>query len=154
MPVQDAAAATAGRRVGWVCDEHSRRRLVVILADGQELPATASGSGGGRQPRRGSGQPFVVAKLAEVLQRALKLDAETATYYVQQADCDVRAAIERVSRAWAQTAQREGGRLAARLQMPACCTSSPFFLSPLLPQYEEDKRWEKMMRRRGPRLRA
>lgn len=31
-----------------------------------------------------------------VLERALRIDSSTATFYVQQAGCDIRAAIEKV----------------------------------------------------------
>ncbi|KAL4457904.1 hypothetical protein ABPG75_012769 [Micractinium tetrahymenae] len=117
VPVPDAAAAAAGQRVAFVHDSHSKRRLIVILREGEELPAALTGSSsGGGSPRHapGSSQAFVVAKLAKVLERALRIDSSTAAFYVQQAGCDVRAAIEK---------------------------------------YEEDRRWEKVMKRQGPRLR-
>jgi hypothetical protein len=87
-----AAAAAAGRRVAFLQDENSKRRLVVVLAEGQEaLPP-----GRPKQPRSRSSPAVVVDKLAAVLQRALRIDQSTATFYVQQAGCDVRAAIEKV----------------------------------------------------------
>lgn len=96
MPV-DPAAAAASKRVAFVQDEHSKRRLIVLVEDGEELPAPLAGRGaGGHRPHRGSDQAFVVEKLAAVLQRALRIDNPTATFYVQQARCDVRAAIEKV----------------------------------------------------------
>lgn len=113
VPVGDVAAAAAGKRVAFVHDTHSKRRLIVLLADGEELPGMlANGSSPRRAP--GSSQAFVIAKLARVLERALHIDTHTATFYIEQAGCDVRVAIEK---------------------------------------YEEDRRWEKLMKRRGPRLR-
>lgn len=117
VPVADAAATACGQRVAFVHDSHSKRRLVVVLRAGEELPSSLMGcSSSGSSPRQppGSSQAFVVAKLAKVLERALRIDSSTAAFYVQQAGCDVRAAIEK---------------------------------------FEEDRRWEKVMKRRGPRLR-
>lgn len=121
IPVADVEAAASGKRVAFVADEHSKRRLVVLLPDGQELPGQLAGrsGGGGNGGQRGSNQAFVgelgwlllgcvrelachsrlwarmlacprpahcqvathaaVAKLAAVLQRALRIDEPTAT---------------------------------------------------------------------------
>ena len=103
-----------GKRVAFLQDENSKRRLVVVLAEGEEaLPP-----GRPKQPRSSSSSPAVVVdKLAAVLQRALRIDQSTATFYVQQAGCNVRAAIEKVRHAAgsAVTAQ-----LAALRPLPFC----------------------------------
>jgi hypothetical protein len=94
-----------------------------------------------------------VDKLAAVLQRALRIDQSTATFYVQQAGCNVRAAIEKVRHAAgsAVTAQ-----LAALRPLPFCLPEEAQQLAarcpPVLVQYEEDKRWEKVMQRRRSSL--
>lgn len=58
--MSDVEAAASGKRVAFVADEHSKRRLIVLLPDGQELPGQLArqngGSGGGQ---RGSNQAFV-----------------------------------------------------------------------------------------------
>lgn len=82
MPVPDAAAAAAGQRVAFLHDENSSRRMVVVCRDGEPLPGQLSGSGSGRQA--GRNHDFVVAKLAAMLQRALRIDQPTAAYYVSQ----------------------------------------------------------------------
>lgn len=99
VPVPDAAAAAKGRRVAWCTDEHSRRRLIVIEGERGLPPGLAGGPGSGARLRRaGQPQPYVVEKLAAVLQRALRIDPATAAFYVAEAKCDVRVAIERVGR--------------------------------------------------------
>lgn len=68
MPVADAAATACGQRVAFVHDSHSKRRLVVVLRAGEELPSSLMGcSSSGSSPRQppGSSQAFVVAKLAK-----------------------------------------------------------------------------------------
>lgn len=65
MPVCDAASAASGQRVAFVQDSHSKRRLIVVLQEGQELPAGLTGSGGSPRQPPGSSQAFVVAKLAK-----------------------------------------------------------------------------------------
>ncbi|EFN56056.1 hypothetical protein CHLNCDRAFT_52157 [Chlorella variabilis] len=110
VPVPDAAAAAAGQRVAFLHDENSSRRMVVVCRDGEPLPGQLSGSGSGRQA--GRNHDFVVAKLAAMLQRALRIDQPTAAYYVSQANCDIRQAIAK---------------------------------------FEEDKRWENVMRSRRAR---
>lgn len=100
MPVADAAAAAEGKRVAWMVDEHSRRRLIVIEGPGG-LPGEAGGGGGGGSTARRRGEPpgLVVDKLTGVLQRALRIDAETARFYVTSARCDLRVAMDKVGAA-------------------------------------------------------
>ena len=142
-----AAAAAVGKRVAFLQDEHSQRRLVVVLAEGEEaLPP-----GRPKQPRSSSSSPaLVVDKLAAVLQRALRIDQSTAAFYVQQAGCDVRAAIEKVRRA-AGPAGAAGCTVPSQQAAPSP-EPPPTAAPPVLLQYEEDKRWEKVMQRRGSRL--
>lgn len=68
VPVADPAAAAAGKRCAFLRDEHSRRRLVAVLRDGDDL---LGGGGGGGGKGRERSRDFVVAKLAEVLQASL-----------------------------------------------------------------------------------
>jgi hypothetical protein len=66
VPLADPASAATGKRCAFLHDEHSRRRLVAILRDGDEPPGGGSGGGGGDGRQRS--RDFVVAKLAAVLQ--------------------------------------------------------------------------------------
>ena len=62
IPLADAEAAAPGKRAAFVADEHSKRRLVVLLPDGQELPEQLGGrpgGGGAGGPHRGGNQAFV-----------------------------------------------------------------------------------------------
>lgn len=59
--MSDVELAASGKRVAFVADEHSKRRLIVLLPDGQELPGQLAGRAGGAAGggSRGSNQPFV-----------------------------------------------------------------------------------------------
>jgi LysM repeat protein len=93
VPVSNPETAAAGRRVAFMQCEHSRRRFVVVLQDGDLAdPADEAGSA----DRRARSRQFVVAKLAAVLQRALRTDADTAAFYLDQNNCDLRAAMAKV----------------------------------------------------------
>ena len=158
VPVADAAAAAEGKRVAWLVDEHSRRRLIVIEGPGG-LPGVDGGGGGDGSAARRRGAPpgLVVEKLAAVLQRALRIDAETARFYVTSARCDVRAAMEKVRASMEGPGQGGAGwpavaRCRAASESTLMLASHPPWPLPP-PQYEEDRRWERCMRRRGPRLR-
>ena len=113
------APATAGRRAAFVRDPHTQRRFVLLLGDGEQLPSQLCGGGGNcgggkgitpsapcasqqdssQHQKQKQPQPrpaCVVDKLAAAMQRALRIDAPTAAFYVSSAGCDLRAAMDKV----------------------------------------------------------
>ena len=131
------APATAGRRAAFVRDPHTQRRFVLLLGEGKQLPSHLCGGGGGSgncssskgvispgdatstsapstsQPDS-SLQPqpqpaCVVDKLAAAMQRALRIDAPTAAFYVSSAGCNLRAAMDKVRSVYGSVCLSEWG---------------------------------------------
>ena len=103
IPVRDPGLA-AGKRCAFVHDAHSKRRFVVLLGEGEELPEALQAAPAARSEA-------AMRRLVGVLERALGVSTCEAKFYLAQGQGDVRAAIEACNqdRRWARVMKRRSG---------------------------------------------